>query len=229
MIGVQIYYSRHFKNYNQFQHCCRKARLIRQQGFASVAFNGGSEPKKVEVINTESKDSPLLAYVLYPGFPLNPKHYASFLQSCGNVEFLKQAHSHMVLCKKALFQFRQMQLTGVAPDSITMVSLLSACGHLRNLQQGKCVHNYIIVSGFESDVSIGNSLISMYAKCGDLEIAGQFFHTMSRRDVVSWNAMIAGYVQNGHDSEALMLFNQMRMVNVKPDSITMTLHQIQLP
>ncbi|XP_057839051.2 pentatricopeptide repeat-containing protein At3g26782, mitochondrial [Cryptomeria japonica] len=274
MIGVQIYYSRHFKNYNQFQHCCRKARLIRQQGFASVAFNGGSEPKKVEVINTESKDSPLLAYVLYPGFPLNPKHYASFLQSCGNVEFLKQAHSHMVVFgldhdiylqtkllsmytsfgildiaqqlfdkmyepnvhawnamirgyatsgyfEEALFFYYQMQKqAGIQADKMTFPFVLKACARFSSLQEGMEIHCHIVKSGFEADVFVRTALVNMYVKCGVLEDARRLFDKMSQRTVVSWTAMIAGYACSGEPHWALKLFNQMQATDVKPNPIT---------
>ena len=51
--------------------------------------------------------------------------------------------------------------------------------------------------GFESDVFVGNGLVDMYAKCGFIEDACQVFDRMCRRNFVSWNAMIFGYMQSG--------------------------------
>lgn len=65
-----------------------------------------------------------------------------------------------------------------------------------------------------------NSLVSMYTKCGNILVANTLFRKMSSRNVVSWNAMIAGYAQNGYDNEALMLFSQMEVENIKPDPVT---------
>jgi len=61
----------------------------------------------------------------------------------------------------------------------------------------------------------------MYAKCSDPEAALQLFNTLSKRDAVSWNAMIGAYMQNGHVYQALALFHQMQLEDVKPNSVTM--------
>eukprot|EP01018_Ginkgo_biloba_P031205 Gb_32921 [translate_table: standard] len=121
---------------------------------------------------------------------------------------------------EALILFHQMQLANVTPDMVTMISVLQACANLGNLQEGKWIHDYIIRSGFESDDFVGNSLVTMYTKCGCIEIAHQLFEKMSKRNVVSWNAMIAGYAQNGEANEALTLFHQMQLANVDPNSVT---------
>eukprot|EP00253_Pinus_taeda_P001111 PITA_01111 len=107
------------------------------------------------------------------------------------------------------------------PDSVTMVSVLQACAHLGDLQQGKWIHDYIIRRGFDSILCVENSLIAMYAKCGDVDVARQLFDEIPKRDVVSWNAMIAGYAQNGEAKEALALFQKMQLENIKPTCVTM--------
>eukprot|EP01018_Ginkgo_biloba_P019587 Gb_24126 [translate_table: standard] len=121
---------------------------------------------------------------------------------------------------EALSLFHQMRLEGVKPDSVTMVSVLPACASLAALQQGKGIHGYVNKIGFDSDVVVGTSLIDMYAKCKSIESSRHLFEKMSTRSLVSWNAMISGYVQNGHANEALTLFNQMRLTNITPDKFT---------
>lgn len=46
------------------------------------------------------------------------------------------------------------------------------------------------------------------------------FDRMNKRDLVSWNAIVSGYAQNGYVSKALFLFNEMRSDHQTPDSIT---------
>eukprot|EP01018_Ginkgo_biloba_P019414 Gb_16546 [translate_table: standard] len=121
---------------------------------------------------------------------------------------------------EAFTLFHKMQLQNMKPDSFTMTSILLVCAHLSVLQQGKCMHSYIIKSGFESDVVVGTALIDMYAKCGSIHIARQFFDKMSHRNTVSWSAMIAGYGMHGHGEEALRLFTKMQEMNMMPDHIT---------
>eukprot|EP01018_Ginkgo_biloba_P018799 Gb_11545 [translate_table: standard] len=116
--------------------------------------------------------------------------------------------------------FHQMQLQGIKPNSVTMVSLLRACFRL-TLQHGKWVHGYTIRSGFDSDVVVGTALVDMYANCGSLDMARRIFDKMSKRNVVSWSAMIAGYAHSGHANEALLLLNKMQLQDIKPDFVTM--------
>ncbi|KAH9287726.1 hypothetical protein KI387_031843, partial [Taxus chinensis] len=121
---------------------------------------------------------------------------------------------------KALEFFCQMQKSNVEPISNTLTSVLSACAHFKSLEKGKDVHSYVVKTGFELDVYVRGALIDMYARCGCLAVASHLFHRMSERNVVSWTALIAGYVQNGFPNEALKLFSQMNKAGMKPNSVT---------
>eukprot|EP01018_Ginkgo_biloba_P032089 Gb_22773 [translate_table: standard] len=119
------------------------------------------------------------------------------------------AHVRHGYAEEALTLFYQMQRTDIQPDQFTFPTVLTACANLAALEQGKEIHELIVRSGFQSDVFVGNALVDMYAKCGNVENARHVFEKMPQRDVVSWNAMIAGYVQYGHIDVALRLFRKM--------------------
>eukprot|EP01018_Ginkgo_biloba_P016705 Gb_16366 [translate_table: standard] len=123
---------------------------------------------------------------------------------------------------EALKSFRQMQLSGMKPNFVTISSVLPACASLAALQQGKEIHGCIISSGFKSDVFVGSALVDMYAKCGCIEYAWKVFNKTSQKNIVSWNAMIAGCAMHGRGQDALSLFRQMQQADMKPDSITFT-------
>ncbi|CAK9202979.1 unnamed protein product [Sphagnum troendelagicum] len=122
--------------------------------------------------------------------------------------------------QKALELFRQLQEEGVQPDFMTLVGVLNACASVVALEQGRRAHDWVIKSGWDSNVFVGNSLIDMYAKCGSLEDALKVFNKMPSRDVVTWNAMIGGYAIHGHGKEALKQFEQMHEEGVQPDDTT---------
>jgi pentatricopeptide repeat protein len=122
--------------------------------------------------------------------------------------------------EEALQLFRQMQLAGVKPNLKTFTSVLPACANLAALEQGKEIHKEIIRNRFKSDVFVGSALVDMYAKCGSLEHAQDEFYKICHPNVVSWNAMIAGYAMHGHGKEALQLFEQMQYSGTNPDSVT---------
>jgi len=71
------------------------------------------------------------------------------------------------------------------------------------------------------NVFVETAFIDMYAKCRSLNNARRLFDKMSERNVVSWTAMISGYSHRGYAAEALALFDEMQIVDVIPDSVTL--------
>ena len=63
---------------------------------------------------------------------------------------------------------------------------------------------------------VANALVSLYTKCGGIEVACNMFDKMDHKDVVSWNAMIVGYGVHGFGKEALRLFKQLISIYVLP-------------
>ncbi len=122
--------------------------------------------------------------------------------------------------QKALELFDQMQQDGVEPDSVTFIGVVNACASVGVLDEGKRVHEQIIQSGCDSHLFVGSSLVDMYAKCGSIEDASRVFYRMPTRNVVSWNAMIVGYVKCDQGQRALELYQQLQREGVVPDSVT---------
>ncbi|KAF7036829.1 hypothetical protein CFC21_047357 [Triticum aestivum] len=116
--------------------------------------------------------------------------------------------------KEALRMFEEMLSDGIVPDVITLVSLLSSCAQLGDLQKGRYFHNYIKDHGIRCDIILHNSLINMYAKCGDMAAAEMVFENMTQRDTVSWTAMVCGYVKGLQFTTAFSLFEEMKVVDV---------------
>jgi pentatricopeptide repeat protein len=121
---------------------------------------------------------------------------------------------------ESLALFNQMQPTDMKPDTVTIVNVLHACAHLSALQPGKCLHGYIIRSGYESDMFVGNSLIDMYAKCRSIVLVNLMFDKMIHRALISWNIVIVGFAMHGQGKDALSYFFRMQQSNIKPNHIT---------
>ncbi|KAL8215221.1 hypothetical protein R6Q57_004671 [Mikania cordata] len=119
-----------------------------------------------------------------------------------------------------VFGEMMLQVQDSTPNSVTMVSVLQACGALAALEQGKILHGYILRRGLDSVLPVLASLITMYARCGDLDIGKRVFDQMTRRDVVSWNAMISSYGMHGFGEKAIEVYNEMVSNKVTPSSIT---------
>ncbi|KAJ7534255.1 hypothetical protein O6H91_13G086000 [Diphasiastrum complanatum] len=121
---------------------------------------------------------------------------------------------------KALELFHEMQREGLEPNNVTFLGLIEACTNLLSLEEGRHVHAQVIQSGWETDTSIENCLLDMYAKCESIEDARELFNNMSKRKLFSWNTMIMGYANCQLGGKAIDLFFQMQCERVEPDNIT---------
>lgn len=125
--------------------------------------------------------------------------------------------------KEALELFHELQLSKTAkPDEVTLVSTLSACAQLGAMDLGGWIHVYIKKQGMKLNCHLTTSLIDMYCKCGDLQKALVVFHSVERKDVFVWSAMIAGLAMHGHGKDAIALFSKMQEDKVKPNAVTFT-------
>ncbi|XP_047177956.1 putative pentatricopeptide repeat-containing protein At5g08490 [Vigna umbellata] len=118
--------------------------------------------------------------------------------------------------------FKMMHTGGEAmPNSISVATILPVFARLGNLDARLCVHTYVIKSGFEQDTLVGNALLSMYAKCGLVSReAYAVFDDIVHKDVVSWNAMIAGLAENGLVEDPFLLFSSMLKGHMQPNYAT---------
>lgn len=123
---------------------------------------------------------------------------------------------------EAMKLYKQMQSAGVKPGRVTFLHLLSACGSPAALTEGQAIHQDILANGVQSNVQIGNALMSMYRKCGSVSEAQKVFDDMPARDVISWNSIIAAHGQHGSSETAFNLFQEMRNRGYQPDAITFT-------
>jgi len=122
--------------------------------------------------------------------------------------------------EEGLKLFNQMTLEGLEACDYAYAGAIACCSVLGSLDNGQQLHSQIIRLGHDSSLSVGNALITMYARCGLVEAADTVFFTMPYVDSVSWNAMIAALAQHGHGVKAIQLYEQMLKENILPDRIT---------
>ncbi|KAI5067725.1 hypothetical protein GOP47_0018253 [Adiantum capillus-veneris] len=140
------------------------------------------------------------------------------LQKTRNVKGLhSQASRHMEVAHSANTQLRYEDPSA----AIALIVSLKACANNRDLCKCHELHREIVTSGFlEKNVYVGNTLVSVYAKCGALEKAKEVFDELPFKNEASWNALIAGHAQNGHGEEAIALFEQMQTGGCSPDPLS---------
>ena len=125
------------------------------------------------------------------------------------------------LAEKALACFRAMINEGISPNVVTFTCILKACGMIGSLDMGEEIYAEVKKQRLlEKDVMLGNTLVDMYAKCGRLVKARDVFNKLPIQNVVSWNALIAGYGQLGQAKSIHYFVNKMVAQGIMADSVT---------
>ncbi|KAK6939975.1 E motif [Dillenia turbinata] len=140
---------------------------------------------------------------LYPeinqnGSEFNPTKYSLLLKHC-----LSKNYPREVLLLYTHFRRNGLYHVGLVPFA------LKACALLASVYSSRLLHTETIKNGVESDVYVGTSLLSAYWKSKCLTDARKVFDSMPVRNVVTWNAMLGGYLANGDLGLASLLFEQM--------------------
>lgn len=121
---------------------------------------------------------------------------------------------------EALNLFKEMQDEGIQSDNIGFASAISACAGIFALNQGEQIHAQACVCGYSDDISVGNALVGLYARCGKVRQAYFAFNKIFAKDNISWNSLISGFAQSGHYEEALSVFSQMNKAALEMNPFT---------
>ncbi|KAJ1258646.1 hypothetical protein BS78_10G091300 [Paspalum vaginatum] len=122
--------------------------------------------------------------------------------------------------EEALDLFALMLRSGARPNQFTFGSTASACAGARCARSGEQVHACAAKGRFAGDMFVQSALMDVHLRCGSVVDARRLFSEMKRKDVVSWNALIRGFVERGHCSDALGLFASMLRDGMLPDHFT---------
>ncbi|KAK8955745.1 Pentatricopeptide repeat-containing protein [Platanthera guangdongensis] len=123
--------------------------------------------------------------------------------------------------EKAVQLYWNMRRLDETVDGCTLASVLKACGLTEDLHSGIEIHSLAVKCGLNCIGFVANALVSMYAKCGQFEIARKLFEWMpEKRDVVLWNCIISGCVQTSMYFDAIFLFRKMHRIGMRMNSFT---------
>ncbi|KAF0897967.1 hypothetical protein E2562_001660 [Oryza meyeriana var. granulata] len=130
------------------------------------------------------------------------------------------AFAQMKQPEEAIKVFRRMQVEGIEPDGVALLSVLSACGDLGVVDLGEWVHRFVLRRRLCQEIRLMNAIIDMYVKCGSVKKAVEVFEGMEQKSIVTWTTMIAGFALHGLGLEAVGLFRRMEKENVSPNGVT---------
>ncbi|XP_068638560.1 pentatricopeptide repeat-containing protein At3g12770-like [Aristolochia californica] len=147
--------------------------------------------------------------------------------------------------KESLQLYRLMKsASDIKPNGFTYATVLDCCPKTRNLKMGMEIHEDVIRDGFEGDgyciletalrqgkelhcliIKFGfkmgartlSSLILLYTEANKMAFARHLFEDLVLVDMELWHRMISGYVKNGMNQEAWLIFSRMLSYNTETD------------
>ncbi|CAN4121340.1 unnamed protein product [Withania somnifera] len=90
-----------------------------------------------------------------------------------------------------------MRLRGVSFNAVTVLGSVPGCSAPRYLWLRMSLHCLNVKCGLENDLAIANCLLTVYVRCACMELARKLYDCIPEKGLITWNAMISGYAQNG--------------------------------
>lgn len=122
---------------------------------------------------------------------------------------------------EAIDFFHTMRRGGFWANNFIFSFILKSCSKNMDFKLGASIHSLIVKEGFECDASVNTGLVGFYSKLDCLEDARKVFDEMPEKNVVSWAAVMGGYLSAGMFREAVDLFRESLVAGLKPDSYTL--------
>ncbi|KAG0486217.1 hypothetical protein HPP92_008312 [Vanilla planifolia] len=116
-----------------------------------------------------------------------------------------------------------MKNNGICLDAVGLKIVLPICGQVEALQVGKSIHGRLVITGLYNTTALATATMDMYAKCGQVGAATKVFDEIPTKDVVSWNALMTGYIKSRKFEALFLVLYQMFAQGIKPSITTFLL------
>ncbi|XP_022742161.1 pentatricopeptide repeat-containing protein At2g33680-like [Durio zibethinus] len=120
--------------------------------------------------------------------------------------------------EKAFRVLVDMLSSGLEPTDYTFTNIISTCSENVGIDEGRQLHGLAVKFGVVNVTSLGNALITMYGKLGMVEYSERMFYSMSEKNLISWTALISGYVRSGCGENAVHMFLELLDQGIYCDS-----------
>nr|TKR98429.1 pentatricopeptide repeat-containing protein [Populus alba] len=158
------------------------------------------------------------------------------LNACSSLESItlgKQFHAFIIKYRISHDSSIGNALCSLYSKFGSLDSSVKAFSTIQSSDLGMQVHSLSIKLGHESNLRITNSLVYLYLKCGCIDEAKNLFNRMEYKNLITWNAMIAGHAQamdlakdnfsaQQTGTEALGMYLKLNRSGRKPDLFTLS-------
>ncbi|XP_062005131.1 pentatricopeptide repeat-containing protein At3g49740 [Rosa rugosa] len=122
--------------------------------------------------------------------------------------------------ESAVLVYLQMQREGEKPDEFAYGSLLASSEYIETVQMIQAVAHK---NGLILKIQVSNAMVSSYARQGQMNLAYQTFQDIKYKNLITWNAIISGFLLNGMVNEGLEQFHELLVSELSPDVYTLSI------
>ncbi|KAL5723036.1 hypothetical protein ACHQM5_006482 [Ranunculus cassubicifolius] len=125
--------------------------------------------------------------------------------------------------EEGLKLYVELKQKKIGVDSSTITFCLKCCTELGDLEFGRGIHGDSFKYGVSDNRFVGSSLIGLYSKYEDIDVARKVFDEMSDKDVIGYTTMVTGYVKVDGDGayEAFKIVGDMQEKGFEPNRVTL--------
>lgn len=122
---------------------------------------------------------------------------------------------------RCLKLFRGMVIESVRVDDATFAPILTLLCEVDSYELARQIHGNIMKRGLEHEITLLNATITAYAECGSIGDSKKVFdNAEAYRDLVTWNSMLAAYLEHGLEECGFRIFLDMMRLRLKVDAYT---------
>ncbi|KAK1379146.1 Tetratricopeptide repeat-like superfamily protein [Heracleum sosnowskyi] len=120
--------------------------------------------------------------------------------------------------RPAVELFDNMLASGLTPNMVTYVAVLSACGHSGLIEEGKLLFkNMIHINGFKPTIHHYGCMVDLLGRAGCVQEAIEFIECMPMRpDAVIWRSLLSACLGKGDLKLAEMAAK--KVIELEPDN-----------
>ncbi|KAK2985441.1 hypothetical protein RJ640_006737 [Escallonia rubra] len=121
-----------------------------------------------------------------------------------------QAYTHLLaICLRNCKQIQSRQLFDEMPQRLQHAS-----------KSGKLIHAQSLQFGFASKGQLGNAIVDLYAKCGNVDFAEKAFARLEKKDTLACNSVLSMYSKREMFENVVKSFISMQIHGVLPNQFT---------
>ncbi|MCO5559294.1 hypothetical protein L7F22_012890 [Adiantum nelumboides] len=124
--------------------------------------------------------------------------------------------------EKLVYLFIQMRNENVPFAHLTFIAVLQGCSELGSIDFCRRLHFDISLCGYDNYHSEAATLIHAYGSCGSTKDAEAVLDGLHEPHIVSWNACVAGYAQDGNHESSIHITRKLMLAGNVPDDATLT-------